>query len=537
MTAAGPKPAPTSSAPIPPTPTSGAASPHPGPAQAQTAPPSANAAPPTANAAPSSANAAAAPAQRPAPPRVSGRDLEFLPAALEILETPPAPKRVAVMLTICLFAALALAWSFFGQLDIHATAWGKIEASGRSKVIQPLEPGKIASVSVKDGVSVKAGDVLLTLDDAEAKADAAAATEARDAARAEATRRRAGVEAARALARGETATQTIDFDAATPERLRRREAAVFEADSRFLEDSLTDLKRQVAQREATLTKLQASIDEQNTLIANAKDRVDVRESSIRLNVGTKINLFDAREALQRAQAQIASDRGQITETRAAIDELASQRSKTISQFVADYEGKLAEAARKAEDFAQQAAKAEAKLARTRLLAPIDGVVQQLGVTTIGQVVTTGQQLMTIAPLDASLQVEVFVSNLDIGFVHVGQHAEVKVDAFPFTRFGVAPATVTQIAADAIDEQEAKRRQSNLAAAPQAPGAGAPGQPQSFVFPVLLTLERPTIEVYGRPVRLAPGMTVSAEIKTDKRRVIDYLLSPLSKVTAEAMRER
>lgn len=477
--------------------------------------------------------------QKPAAaPRISGRDLEFLPAALEILETPPAPMRVTVMLTICAFFGLGLAWSFFGQLDIHATAWGKIEASGRAKVIQPLEPGKIATIAVRDGARVKAGDLLLALDDAEAKANASAAQEAYDAARAEAARRKASIDFARAIGRGEAGAGAAEFDPTTPERLRRRETAVYVADRGFLEDTLVNLSRQVEQREATLQKLQMSIDEQTLTIANAKDRVGVRESSIKLNVGTKINLFDAREALQRAQAQIASDRGQMIETRASIAELASQRAKAISQFIADNEGKLAEAERKAEAFSQDVAKADAKLDHTRLVAPIDGVVQQLGVTTIGQVVSTGQQLMTIAPVDGALQVEVFVSNLDIGFVRVGQTAEVKVDAFPFTRFGAAPARVTQVAADAIDEQEAKRRQSNLAAAAQlSGGSSAPGQQQSFVFPVTLALDRPTIEVYGRPTPLTPGMTVTAEIKTDKRRVIDYLISPIAKISSEAMRER
>jgi hemolysin D len=482
------------------------------------------------------------PTQKPAPaPRITGADLEFLPAALEILETPPAPKRVAVMLTICAFAAAALAWSFFGKLDIHATAWGKIEASGRSKLIQPLEPGKVAAIAVSDGAQVKAGDLLVALDDAEAKADAAATAEARDAARAEALRRRASVETARRLAsapaQGEAQTAAPVFDASIPERLRTRELAVFEADRAFLRDSVANLASQAQQREATIAKLEESINWQTSAIATSKERVGVRETSVKLNVGTKINLFDAQESLQRSQSQIASDRGQIAENRAAIAELGTQRARLISQFVADNEAKAAEAERKAAEAAQQAAKAQAKLARTRLVAPIDGVVLQLAVTTIGQVVSTGQQLMTIAPVDGALQVEVFVSNLDIGFVHVGQKAEVKVDAFPFTRFGVAHATVTRIAPDAIDEQEAKRRQSNVAVAAQAAPSSAPGQMNAFVFPVTLTLDKRTLDVYGRPTALAPGMTVTAEIKTDQRRVIDYLLSPLAKVSAEALRER
>jgi multidrug resistance efflux pump len=132
----------------------------------------------------------------------------------------------------------------------------------------------------------------------------------------------------------------------------------------------------------------------------------------------------------RSQAQLASDEGQLIETDAALRELQSEKAKTVSQFIADNENKLAEASRKRDEARQALAKATARLARTRLNAPIDGVVQQTAVTTVGQVVTTGQQLAVITPSGGKLQVEALVPNLDIGFVKLGQPAVVKVDAFP-----------------------------------------------------------------------------------------------------------
>lgn len=478
------------------------------------------------------------PAKRlpPAPPRVTGDDREFLPAAVEILETPAAPRNTAFMMTICAFAAGALTWSYFGKLDIHATAWGKVESSGRSKVVQPLEPGKIAQISVSEGTEVQAGDLLVALDDSEAKADATATQEAHVAAQAEAARRRASIDAARAYMQGKQLPPIV-FDGTVPEHIRLREQSVFDADRRFITDTLINLDRQMNQREATIQRLEMSIKNQLDAIKTAEERVGVRESSLELKVGTKINLFDARESLQRQRAQLASDRGQQNEQKTAIDELESQKSKVVSSFVADNEGKLADALRRAEELSQQRAKAAAKLLRTRLTAPIDGAVQQMSATTIGQVVTTGQQLMSIAPRERSLQVEVFVSNADIGFVHVGQRAEVKIDAFPFTRFGTVPAQVVQIAADAIEEQEAKRRQANAITSAQVPTNSTPGQPQVFVFPVRLELEQTSVDVQGRRSQLLPGMTVTAEIKTDQRRIIEYLLSPIAKITSEAMRER
>lgn len=477
---------------------------------------------------------------------VEGRDREFLPAALEILETPPSPLPVALMLTLCAFCALALLWSFIGRLDVHAVAWGKVEANGRAKVIQPLDPGKVVAIHAENGLRVKAGDILVELDPGDAQADETAASESLAASRAEMARRRVSIQAARPLqgAPGEAATfeetPTIPFDAGIPVQIQNRENGVLAADLTQLRDSLKNLGKQMEQKVATRQRLEASIAYQNTLISTLEGRVDMREKSIALDVGTKVNLFDAKESLQKSQAQLASDKGQLTETDKAIEEIVSQKVKTISQFIADNESKLADAARKADETRQQLAKAQAKLVRTKLASPVDGVVQQVAVTTIGQVVTTGQQLMTVTPVDGALQVEAYVSNVDIGFVKVGQVAEVKVDAFPFTRFGTIRGRVEKVATDAIDEQEAKRAQSSAIA--QANGANAqpnsaPGQPQSFVFPVTISLEKTQMDVGDTKIPLTAGMTVSAEIKTDSRRVIDYLVSPIARITSEAMKER
>jgi hemolysin D len=507
---------------------------------------------------------AAPPATTPSPPptprtpdAVSGRDREFLPAALEILETPPPPLPVALMATICAVALAALTWSYFGRLDVHAVAPGKIETAGFSKVIEPLDPGKVAAIHVEAGQPVKAGDLLFELDPAEANADARSAADALNASLAEIARRRYAIEAVRAAQEEETRRSgdpeaassvellagqrdmNIAWDASLPEPFRLREEAVLRADIVQLADSLKALDKQMAQKTATRKRLDMSIAYQQTLMDTLNQRVKTRQQAIDLNVGTKINLYDAKEELERSQSQLASDEGQLIETDAALKELQSEKAKTISQFVADNENKLADASRKADEARQALAKASARLARTKLVAPIDGVVQQTAVTTLGQVVTTGQQLAVITPAGGMLQVEALVPNLDIGFVKLDQDAVVKVDAFPFTRFGVVHGKVVQIAPAAIDEQDAKRALANATASAnvaQAP-APAPGQPENFVFPVTVALKDTAMKINGSTVPLAPGMTVTVEIKTDSRRVIDYLLSPLAKVASEAAKER
>ena len=501
------------------------------------------------------------------PPAVTGRDREFLPAALEILETPPPPLPIALMATISAFALATLIWSYFGRLDVHATAPGKIEPAGYAKVIEPLDPGKIAAIHVERGQTVKAGDLLLELDPAEANADAMSAQDALNAGLAEIARRRYAINAVRGAqtedqsphdrleAHSNDGTPAADaglvenlagqvelkvaWDGAVPEQFRLREEAVLRADLAQLSEALKALDRQMAEKLAAQKRLNMSIAFQNTLMVTLNQRVLTRQQAIDLNVGTKIDLYNAKEELEKSQAALASDQGQLIEADAAIRSVRSEKAKTVSQFIADNENRLADAARKADEARQSLAKANARLARTRLYAPTDGVVQQMAVTTVGQVVTIGQQLIVLTPVGGKLQVEALVANLDIGFVRLGQDAAIKVDAFPFTRFGALHGKVVNIASAAIAEQDAKRALANATAtaneAPEAPTA--PGQPESFVFPVTVSLDEAAMKIDNATIPLTPGMTASVEIRTDSRRVIDYLLSPLAKIASEAARER
>ncbi|WP_456656570.1 HlyD family type I secretion periplasmic adaptor subunit [Bradyrhizobium sp. JR3.5] len=310
------------------------------------------------------------------------------------------------------------------------------------------------------------------------------------------------------------------------------------ADVNHLIGALQSLDKQMAQKEATRQRLDMRIAYQDKLIQTLTDLLSVRQQSYDLKVGTKINLYDARGELEKSQSSRASDQGELIETEAALMELASEKIKTLSQFVADNGNKQAEAERKADGAKQAQVKAWVRLARTRLHSPVDGVAQQMAVTTVGQVVTTGQQLLVVAPTEGALQIEALVANLDIGFIKPGQTAAIKVDAFPFTRFGVLHGTVMRIASEAVEEQEAKRGLANATAnTAGVPPASQAGQSPSFVFPVTIALEDQAINVDGAMIALTPGMTVTVEIKTDSRRLIDYLLSPLAKVASEALKER
>jgi hemolysin D len=248
------------------------------------------------------------------------------------------------------------------------------------------------------------------------------------------------------------------------------------------------------------------------------------------------SVLDALEALESQTTQDASERGQIAETGAAIVSLKKRLDEVRSQFVADQANKLADAERRREQLAQEFVKAASRAERTRLTAPIAGTVQQLSITTIGQVVAAGQPLATIVPVDAAVEVEVMVLNQDIGFVSAGQEAVVKVEAFPFTRYGTLKGTVKRVSTDAVAQGAAGAANDPVSALNSANGAQA-AAPQTFVFPATIALETSAMQIDGKRIPLSPGMAVTIEIKTGERRVIDYLLSPLREIASGTAHER
>jgi hemolysin D len=437
------------------------------------------------------------------------QDREFLPAALEILETPAAPMRVAFLWVICLMFAGALAWSWFAKLDIFATATGRIEPSGRSKVVQPLEPGKVREVFVQNGMAVKAGDLLIELDPTETAADMTAQARDLEALDAEIARRNVAIVAA---STGNMAA-TINFADAISATVRAREVAALKADLSQLDTSAASLRAELAEKQATIARLQLSIAARQKLVATLKERVEMKQALRVKEAGTRSSELDAIQALQTEETNLAYDQGQLAEAGANIVTLQRKIEQLAAQFGADQTAKLDDAERKRDHTQQDLIKASAKAERTRMTAPIDGTVQQLAVTTVGQVVTAGQSLMVIVPNQGPIDIEAMVLNRDIGFVEPGQQVIIKVESFPFTRYGTLEGKVIRVSHDAISEKDASVATDAVSIAAGQATAPVTGtqQTQNLVFPVTISLARPMMSIDGKDVPLTPGMTVSVEI--------------------------
>jgi hemolysin D len=279
------------------------------------------------------------------------------------------------------------------------------------------------------------------------------------------------------------------------------------------------------------------VGSQKILLETLQQRVAMRRALLARGSTPKAAVIDALESLQTQQTALATQQGQLIEARTAQEVLAKERQKAIDSFIAENGQKLAEAERQIDDLEQKSAKAHAKTGHMSLTSPIAGTVSGLSVTSINQVLTTSEELMRIVPDDAGLEIECYLQNKDIGFVKNGQPAIVKIESFPFTRYGSLDAKVTRVAHDAIPEPDAQTIEGNPAKPPK-PGYFAGAQRvQSLVFPVTLQAERAAMNIDGVEVPLSPGMAVTVEIKTGKRRILEYLFSPLVETASRAMKER
>lgn len=472
-------------------------------------------------------------------------DNEFLPAALEILETPTSPIRVALIWFICVLAFGTILWSYFGTFDIVSTAQGKIQPTGRVKVIQSIEMGKTKAVPVSNGAKVKKGDIIVELDETELGAEEGQLRSNLNAFRAELIRRTAEL-AIVANWRGQATwsggrlvpDNALPFHVGTPANIRMREQGIFAADLSQLDATMSNLSAQRALQQATVQRLERMITSQNILVATLAQRVSMRANLVTIDAGTRAGVIDASEVLQKEEANLSERIGQLAEATASLAVAASEEEKTIRTFVTDNVQRAGDAARQADDLEQQLIKATKRRASMTLFAPADGTVQASAITTVGQVVSAGAELMRIVPDGSSFEIEAYLPNSDVGFVSAGQPAVIKVEAFPFTRYGVLHGVVSRVATDAIPEPDAQQLEAQPAKELQnIIPSGNVQRVQNLVFPVTIAPDVTTIDVEGNMQQLSPGMAVTVEIKTGRRRILEYFFSPIAKIAAEAMNER
>jgi hemolysin D len=453
----------------------------------------------------------------------------FLPAALEIMETPPSPAGRAVAATIILFFTAALLWACLGSVDIIAIAQGRIVPSGRTKTIQPFETGVVRAIHVRDGQEVKAGDVLIEIDPTINGAERA---------RLEAELMLGQLEAARlrALAGWVPAKDPVFVP---PEDALKEQVALHQGllahEVEEIRARLSALDRQIAQGEANRTAIQSTIEKLTGTIPLVKEKLDRRIRVAKLQWGDKFSVLVARQEYIEQTKELKVQQGRLAEAVEGIASLREQRRQAEAEFYRKTFDDLAATEQKVTSLQEQLVQAAQKLKLQTLTAPVDGAVQQLAVHTEGGVVTPAQALLAIVPAGSPLEIEANISNRDIGFVHAGQEAAIKVDTFNFTKYGLLSGRVESLSQDAVirnkPTEEDKKRPTGAEADTSEPSG------QELVYVARIKLDQTQMNVDGKLVNLTPGMAVTAEVKTGQRRIIEYLLSPLARHGQQALRER
>ncbi|HEX5755670.1 MAG TPA: HlyD family type I secretion periplasmic adaptor subunit [Arenimonas sp.] len=443
------------------------------------------------------------------PPKRSGDELAFLPAHLELTDTPVSPAPRWIMRGIVAFFVVALLWAIVGQLDIVATAPGKTVVGSRTKILQPLEAAVVTAIHVRDGQRVEAGELLIELDATGTGADLQRSEEAVASARA-AEARYAGL--LQALDSGQPPAD-FTLDGVSPERASAENRLTASEYAAYLarRDALGSA---LAQREAELATVRGLIErlDESTAIAIARAD-DMRRLGEKKYVARHEVLLAEQQRIE-AERDLATQRSRTLELQAAIQAQREERDAQDAEFRRQAEDGLRQAREQLAQYAPEAAKAEHRNAQMQLRAPVAGTVQQLVVHTVGGVVTPAQPLLAIVPEGESLEVEALVLNKDIGFVRAGQEAVIKVESFPYTRYGYLTGEVLSVSHDAAQDEQL-----------------------GLVYQARVKLDRSELVVDGATVRLSAGMNLSVEIKTGKRRVISYLLSPLQTKAQGAGRER
>jgi hemolysin D len=447
-------------------------------------------------------------------------ELEFLPAALEIQEKPPSPAGRAIIWSIVAFFTIAIVWAMIGEIDIVATAHGKIVPSGRVKVIQPLEIGVVRQIHVLEGEHVQAGDLLIELDPTATRADLGRLEMELIGARLDQARYRqlermtaeVADDTEQSLAIALELSPGLEQQASASGR--RLQDQILKSEWSEHRARLAALDNTIASREAELAALQSDVKKLEGTLPLITRRADALKGLLAKKLSSEQAWLELEEKRIDQQQELAAQKNRTRQVDASIREARQQREALDAEFRHQLLAKLSETDRRIEQLQQERVKATQRTELQQLTAPVSGVVQQLAVHTIGGVVTPAQELMKIVPESENLEVEAWILNKDIGFVEEGQTAEVKIETFPFTKYGTLDAEVIDVSNDAITDEQ-----------------------KGLVYAGRVLLQKSTIRVGEKIVNLTPGMAVTVEIKTGTRRLIEFVLSPLLRYKQESLGER
>lgn len=438
-------------------------------------------------------------------------ELEFLPAILEIQESPASPVGRTIAIVIVLLFVIAVIWSTFGTIDIVATAQGKVVATGRTKVIQPLETSVIKAIHVIEGQLVEKGQVLIELDPTSSGADVARLSNDYTEAKMDYAVNRA---IADKLDAPEATLEISAYVSDVPQDTIALHQAMAEQRYIAYNSKILSLKNVIRKSESELRSLKLSLNQTKKSLPLIKMRVVSYKSASSKGIVSYNQYLEIQQQYIEMEKELVVTREKMHESLAAIASAKQERASTMADFSQSIYAEIKKAKQLLVSTKNELIKARQTDKLRVLMAPVAGRVQELAVFTVGGIVTPAQELMKIAPNHQAIEVQALIENKDIGFVNPGQTAEIKLEAFPFTKYGTIEGKVITLSNDAV-----------------------PVEKMGMLYQARVSMKSSVMRIENKQINITSGMNATVEISTGKRRVIEYFLSPILKGFKESVNER
>jgi HlyD family secretion protein len=443
--------------------------------------------------------------------------LDFAPGILRIQRQPPSPlPRLVLYILLLLFVAL-LIWADVGRLDIIAVARGKLVPETFLQIVQPAQSGIVKEILVKEGDEVKAGQVLARMDMFESKADTAL-TKAELATKSLEIRR---VEA-------ELGDEPFEQRAGDPPELFAKVAAQYHANRKAYTDELDTQRAALKKAQEDLKGALEVEDKLSKTLVIYKEHEAAVAKLYKQGYVSKIKYLEQQRIRIETEQNLRAQRHTVTALKATITASKHRISQITSSYRQHLQDERVQLETESKKLRSQWAIQQHRHQLLELRAPQNGIIKNLSTHTPGSVVSPGTVLMTLVPTGVPLRAEVWVKNLDAGFVREGQDSKIKLTAYPFQRYGMLQGEVAQISPDSGQIPVNANQSDEAGRKALAPSAG---------YRTLITLDESYLKHNGHRYRLFPGMQITAEIHIGSRTILEYLLSPIQKIANEAAHER
>ena len=441
--------------------------------------------------------------------------LEYQSPSSAIVNMPMPRIARGIALTFSTMLMVMLIASAIIKVDRVVSAGGLVVAKAPTIVIQPLEASILRSIDVQPGDVVHAGQVLARLDPTFATADMGTLVAQVSTLQAQVSRMQAEME-----------NRPFSYSGLDPNMTLQ--AAIYGQRQSEYNFKLENYQQKLDSLSATLARSRADIGTFTDRLAYARTLESMRVQLEHMNVGSKINTLSAMDTRAEMAGNLANAQQQALGAQRDLAALVAERNGFVQSWHNEIGDKLTDALSKLSDARESLNKAQLRRQLVELRAERDGTVMSVGKVAVGSVLTAGQQLISLVPTDAPLEVEANISGKDDGHVHVGDTVDIKFETFPYTQYGMAHGVVRVVTPDSFTAQDEQRNPTG--------SVPLPAQSADVYYRSRISLDE--IDLHGTPAgfHLLPGMPVTADIRVGKQTVLRYLLGKTVPLATEAMRE-